>query len=627
MSDTSGAPWLKYQQGGTSATPAADANPGPWTKYQTAANPNPPPQEKSVSGEPRERGDVWGQVTDAYQGAKSKLQTDISTFTDPKKNRESIQRGTNPINPIAGDVLGLAAEPVAALYHGTVGDALSYPIEALDKLQGVKPGDYNKPIPGLGGAKLSDPRTAGREVSDIMASGLATPAKGATGAFSMAEELGKAKPFLASPKTPLAVEPKPGVQGMRDAGYVLTPETASEKPGKISSALSGWSGDLKSQQLASVKNQKITQTIAAKDLGLPPDTMLTPDVLNSIRGESGQAYKAARNAVPEIVPTAEFKKATDTFGGDTELLNKHFPKSTENKDVDALRAEMRSMGTVPTDVVVDKIRVLRADATQNFKALGSPEKWRLAMAQRDAANSLDDLLEHNIQNAPKYFEGKIKEAGETATDAQREIAEARSSLEKYRTQGKTFDIPFAEKRLQLAQERLAAAEESKVTHTQRLAEAKDPKSNIANISSEYKKARTRIAKTYDYEAAVNPKTGEISPRALAALVKKGKPLTGGARAIADAALTAPKVMRVPSEFGGAKELSVLDFAGTMGALASHHPAVAGAIVGRPLARHAMLSDTYQNLMVPKSKQILSTLGQTPPDSGEILRVLGQTDAP
>lgn len=566
---------------------------------------------------------MWGQVTDAYQGAKSKLQADISTFTDPKKNRESMQRGVNPINPIAGDVLGLATGPAAALYHGTVGDALSYPIEALDKLQGVKPEDYNKPIPGLDGAKLSDPRAAGREVSDIMASGLAAPTKGATGAFSMAEELGKAKPFLQTPKTPLAVEPKPGVQGMRDAGYVLTPETASEKPGKISSALSGWSGDLKSQQLASVKNQRISQSLAATDLGLPADTRLTPEVLNSVRAQSGQAYKAARNAVPEITPTPEFKKAVDTFGGDTDLLSKHFPKSTENKDVDALRAEMRSMGTVPTDVVVDKIRVLRADATQNFKALGSPEKWRLAMAQRDAANSLDDLLEHSIQNAPKHFEGKVKEAGETAKEAQAEIADAQAKLSAYQAGGKTFDIPFAEKRLQLAQERLAAAEESQIANAQRLVEAKDPKSNIANIADEYKKARTRIAKTYDYEAAINPKTGEISPRALAALVKKGKPLTGGARTIADAALTAPKVMRVPSEFGGAKELSVLDFAGTMGALASHHPAVAGAIVGRPLARHAMLSDTYQNLMVPRSKQVLSGLGQTPPDSGEILRALGQ----
>lgn len=52
MSDTAGAPWLKYQQAGASAAaPSAGATPGPWTKYQTAPTPNPPPQEKSVSGQ------------------------------------------------------------------------------------------------------------------------------------------------------------------------------------------------------------------------------------------------------------------------------------------------------------------------------------------------------------------------------------------------------------------------------------------------------------------------------------------------------------------------------------------------------------------------------------------------
>lgn len=46
MTDTSGAPWLKYQAGGS---PPADATPGPWSKYQTDKSPISPPQEKSVS--------------------------------------------------------------------------------------------------------------------------------------------------------------------------------------------------------------------------------------------------------------------------------------------------------------------------------------------------------------------------------------------------------------------------------------------------------------------------------------------------------------------------------------------------------------------------------------------------
>lgn len=613
MTDTSGAPWLKYQAAGTSS---GDATPGPWSKYQTAKSTNPPPQEKSVSGD---RGFVQG-LRD-YAGQQEDFGDMTKRYAEgaPEWIRNNVMPVVALPEAITRKAGALGARALASTVQGTEDLAdVAYQKDDLHTralnaqiARGKAPEDITNAI-SLGASPFSPKAPIQGAIADVAQSAAKKPIEMGAKAADIIRE------------GPIRAEPRPGVQGMRDAGFVLTPETASEKPGALSSVLSGVSGDLKSQQLASVKNQKIAQSFAARDMGLPPDTLLKPDVLNSVISEEGKAYQAVRSVVPEVTPTAEFKAATKDFGGNTELLSEHFPSSAENKDVAALRAEMKNMGPVPTNVLVDKIKALRFDAKQNFKALGSPEKWRLAMAQRDAANAMDDLLDKSISDAPNYFAGKVKEADKAIGEAQADIA-------KDMADPKLADHPFGpellQSRLQSAQQRLAAATESKAANTERLAAAKDPQSQISQVHARYKQARQRIAKAHDYEAVVNPETGEISPRALAAMARKGKPLTGGARAIANAALTAPKVMRVPSEFGGAKNYSVLDFGAAMAALGHGNVPLAAVALSRPGLRHVLLSDTYQNLMVPQTKSILRDLGTEQPDAGSILQQLGQSDAP
>lgn len=118
----------------------------------------------------------------------------------------------------------------------------------------------------------------------------------------------------------------------------------------------------------------------------------------------------------------------------------------------------------------------------------------------------------------------------------------------------------------------------------------------------FRDARTRIAKTYDIEKALNPATGEIDAAVLGRMLKSRKPLTGELRTIAEAALAYPKAMQMPSRFGGASQSSPLDWFGALltGTHAVSQPskgaAVLGALVGRPVARGILLSPAYQRSM-------------------------------
>lgn len=115
----------------------------------------------------------------------------------------------------------------------------------------------------------------------------------------------------------------------------------------------------------------------------------------------------------------------------------------------------------------------------------------------------------------------------------------------------------------------------------------------------FRDARKTIAKTYSVEKALNLETGDVSAPALAALLKKGKPLSGELETIARTATAFPRATQSLKE--GVKALSPLDYmaagAGGIGA----GPVGLAALAARPMARSAILSKPYQSLIAPKTK--------------------------
>lgn len=199
----------------------------------------------------------------------------------------------------------------------------------------------------------------------------------------------------------ISAEPRPAALAARQAGYVLPPKSISEKPGLISNVLAGWSGKIKTQQAASAKNQAVTNELAAKALGLPPDTVLTDQVLENVRRNASAAYKTVANAVPAVTVDPAFDNAITALGGRNSQAAKMFPKITNNPGIQDMIDELKSVTDIPTDTAVELVRELRFNANANLKALGDPSKHALGLAQREAANALDDLMDRTIAASGK----------------------------------------------------------------------------------------------------------------------------------------------------------------------------------------------------------------------------------
>jgi hypothetical protein len=192
---------------------------------------------------------------------------------------------------------------------------------------------------------------------------------------------------------------RPSALAARQAGYVLPPASINDKPGFLSSIMAGWSGKIKTQQAASVKNQEVTNNLAATALGLPPGTTLGKAVFEQVRQQAGQAYQAVANAVPTIKPDADFMNMVSNLGGKGGSAAQAFPTIVGNKEIQAITDELRGMGEHPTSDWMAAVQALRFHANANLRNTIDPTKHALGFAQRDAANAVDDMLERQISAA------------------------------------------------------------------------------------------------------------------------------------------------------------------------------------------------------------------------------------
>lgn len=201
--------------------------------------------------------------------------------------------------------------------------------------------------------------------------------------------------------TPQVSSLRPAALEARKAGYVLPPASISEKPGLISNVLAGWSGKIKTQQAASARNQVVTNDLATKALGLPAETTLTEEVFNNVRQQAGQAYQAVVDAVPSVKTDKTFKEAVEGIAGKNSQAAKAFPNITKNPGIAEMADELLSADEHPTRAWVDVVRELRFNGNANLKAMGDPSKHALGLAQREAANAIDDMMERQIAAAGK----------------------------------------------------------------------------------------------------------------------------------------------------------------------------------------------------------------------------------
>lgn len=175
-------------------------------------------------------------------------------------------------------------------------------------------------------------------------------------------------------------------------------------------------------------------------------------------------------------------------------------------------------------------------------------------------------------------------------------ADAASMLDRIKSlrqrAGRNMSSTDAEKfELGIAQKKIATAMENQI-------ERAVSQTNPAMIS-DFRAARQQLAKIYNVEEALGP-SGNVTAAVLARQLKRGVPLSGGLKTIAETYLEFPKVMRSVEGLGGHAPFSALDYlVGGVEAIA--HPAataqIVGALAGRPVARSIIASKAYQGAAI------------------------------
>lgn len=101
------------------------------------------------------------------------------------------------------------------------------------------------------------------------------------------------------------------------------------------------------------------------------------------------------------------------------------------------------------------------------------------------------------------------------------------------------------------------------------------------LVTDFRNARTALARTYDYERATNLATGVVDPQALASLAAEGKPLSGKLAKLANVAANFPENMQggVVREPSFREKLTRSGVPGTLGAVIGSPLGYTGAIIG------------------------------------------------
>ena len=141
-------------------------------------------------------------------------------------------------------------------------------------------------------------RAAGGAIAGGVTAGLVDPdqaLKGAAiGAALPVVVRGAAAGMQSVGKAVRGPEVAPGIrkaaEEAADSGFVIPPTLA--KPTLKNRLMEGLAGKVSVAQNASMRNQTVTNQLAAKEIGLPADATITPQVLKEIRDNAGQAYKA-----------------------------------------------------------------------------------------------------------------------------------------------------------------------------------------------------------------------------------------------------------------------------------------------------------------------------------------------
>lgn len=171
------------------------------------------------------------------------------------------------------------------------------------------------------------------------------------------------------------------------AGYVVPP--SSVDPSLRNTIKESISGKIPTAQVASNRNQEVTDKLVRKALGLADDAPLSAEALSKYRADLHAAGYEPLRQIGMV-------KADAKFGADlADVVNQYTGKgtipATQKKEIADLVAAHKSTGFDAGDAV-DAIRVLRDDAKDAFRKGDSA----LGKAQKAIADAYEGALERSL---------------------------------------------------------------------------------------------------------------------------------------------------------------------------------------------------------------------------------------
>jgi hypothetical protein len=181
-----------------------------------------------------------------------------------------------------------------------------------------------------------------------------------------------------------------------DAGYVIPPSQVN--PTFKNRLLESQSGKFETAQLASNRNQQVTDSLVRKALGMADDAPLSQEALQAFRRQQGQVYQQLKGT-GTVSADQSYLSAIDDIGKTIKSATASFPKlgktNMHGQPVDDITELVQGLkvGKFDASGAVDTISFLRDQADTAYaggnKALGK--------AYKAGAKALEDMLDRHLQ--------------------------------------------------------------------------------------------------------------------------------------------------------------------------------------------------------------------------------------
>jgi hypothetical protein len=177
------------------------------------------------------------------------------------------------------------------------------------------------------------------------------------------------------------------IQQARDLGYVIPPTQAN--PSMLNRVMEGVAGKISTAQNASARNQQITNELAAKSLGLPKDTVITPEVIAGLRTTAGNAYTNL-GLSGQVIADKSYINALDDIAKPYVTAMQGFPDSPPSPVLNLVQS-LKSP-SFDASSAVEKIKQLRTSADDAFRTGNSD----IGRASKKAADAIEGALETHL---------------------------------------------------------------------------------------------------------------------------------------------------------------------------------------------------------------------------------------